>query len=285
MDRKKDDNQEDIQASRYDKILQENMEAALPGLIKNVLKINAVHEEELPDNLQFTKERKPDVLKKITDDKGNTFVLHLEFQTGNESKMAYRMAEYLVMLARRYQLEVRQYVIYIGEGVPSMRNELKLGESYFCYKLISFSSIDYRLFLRSDKLEEKMLALLGDFGKDSPQTVITKVTRDVLQNTKGELEREQRKNQLRILAQLRTLVSDNIQIMESVSTFFKEENDFLYRRGEKKGIERGIEKGEERKSFILVKNLLLESDFTVAKIASMAAVTEAFVRKVKKTLK
>ena len=83
--------------------------------------------------------------------------------------MAYRMAEYLIMLARRYQLEVRQYVIYIGEGLASMRNELKLGKSYFCYELISFSSIDYRLFLRSDKLEEKMLALLGDFGKDSPK--------------------------------------------------------------------------------------------------------------------
>ena len=131
--------------------------------------------------------------------------------------------------------------------------------------------------------------------------MITAITRDVLQNTKGELEREQRKNQLRILAQLRTLVSDNIQIMESVSTFFKIEKDFLYRIGEKKGMEKGevrgiergmekgmvigMEKGEERKSFILVKNLLLESDFTVAKIASVAAVTEAFVRKVKKTLK
>jgi hypothetical protein len=77
--------------------------------------------------------------------------------------------------------------------------------------------------------------------------------------------------------------------MESVSTFFKIEKDFLYRIGEKKGMEkgevRGIERGMERKSFILVKNLLVESDFTVAKIASVAAVTEAFVRKVKKTLK
>ena len=87
---------------------------------------------------------------------------------------------------------------------------------------------------------------------------------------------------------MRTLVSDNIQIMESVSTFFKEEKDFLYRRGEKKGIEKGIEKGEEkvkRTSFEIVKNLLVETDFTVAKIASLAVVTEAFVRKVKKTLK
>lgn len=92
MDKIKREDPNGRQINQFDKILQENMEAALPGLIKNVLKINAVDTEELPDNLQFTKERKPDVLKKITDDNGNVFVLHLEFQTANEPKMPWRMA-------------------------------------------------------------------------------------------------------------------------------------------------------------------------------------------------
>jgi hypothetical protein len=39
-----------------------------------------VHSEELPDDVQHTKERKPDVLKKITDKNGDTFVLHIEWQ-------------------------------------------------------------------------------------------------------------------------------------------------------------------------------------------------------------
>lgn len=282
MNSKKDDTPEENQANKFDKILHENMEAALPGLIKKLLKINVVNAEELPDNVQFTKERKPDVLKKITDDKGETFVLHLEFQTDNKSNMAWRMSEYLVMLSRLYQLEVKQYVIYIGEGRSSMPYELKLGKSYFCYQLISLSSIDYRLFLHSEKLEEKMLALLGDFGKDDPQKVITNITTEVLQNATGELEREQRKNQLRILSQLRILVSDNIKFMESVSTFFKEEKDFLYRRGK----EKGEEKGEGKKSLEVVKNLLVEFDqLPIAKIASLAGVTEDFVLKVKETLK
>jgi predicted transposase/invertase (TIGR01784 family) len=49
--------------------------------------------------------------------------------------------------------------------------------------------------------------------------------------------------------------------------------------------EEGREEGEERKSFEIVKNLLLETDFPVAKIASVAGVTEDFVLKVKETLK
>jgi len=47
------------QVNQYDKILRENIEAALPGLIKNLLGIHAVHTEELPDDVQHTKERKP----------------------------------------------------------------------------------------------------------------------------------------------------------------------------------------------------------------------------------
>lgn len=74
--------------------------------------------------------------------------------------------------------------------------------------------------------------------------------------------------------------------MESISTFFKEEKDFLYRRGEKKGIEKGIEKGKGESCLQFVKNLLVEFDhLPVAKIASLAGVTEDFVLKVKETLK
>ena len=65
--------------------------------------------------------------------------------------------------------------------------------------------------------------------------------------------------------------------MDSVANYMSEEKDILYRRGELKG--------EEKKSHEVVKNLLLNTDFTIAKIASLANVTEAFVKKVKKTSK
>src|SRR6201995_2521574 len=82
------------QTHQYDKILRENVEAVLPGLIKNLLDIHAVYTEELPDDVQHTKERKPDVLKRVTDDNGKTFVLHLEWQVADDADMVYRMVEY-----------------------------------------------------------------------------------------------------------------------------------------------------------------------------------------------
>jgi hypothetical protein len=63
------------QSSQYDKIFKENIEAVISSIMQNILEITAVSMEELPDDIQHTKERKPDVLKKVTDSKGDTFVL------------------------------------------------------------------------------------------------------------------------------------------------------------------------------------------------------------------
>ncbi len=270
----------DKQVSEYDKILQENIEGALPGLIKNILHINAVHSEELPDSLQHTKERKPDLLKKITDERGSVFVLHIEFQTKNDAEIVYRMAEYWSMLLRKYKLPVKQYVMYIGEGLAEMATTLINEKSFFCYNLISFSAIDYRIFLYSDKAEEKIFAILANFGSDGVETAVSNIFTQVSQSAGGELERERRKNQLRILAQLRNLVPQKLNIMESVATFFKEENDIFYLRGVRKGREEQRE--EEKTGF--VKNLLAAGKFTITEIANFAEVTEDFVLKIKDTL-
>src|SRR5258708_14234515 len=121
------------QVNQYDKILRENIEAALPGLIRNLLGIHAAHTEELPDDIQHTKERKPDVLKKVTDKNGETFVLHIEFQVKDEPKMVFRMTEYYIMLLRRYELLAQQYVIYILADSPPITNHSSSAPMNFKY--------------------------------------------------------------------------------------------------------------------------------------------------------
>jgi hypothetical protein len=64
--------------------------------------------------------------------------------------------------------------------------------------------------------------------------------------------------------------------MDSIAEYISEEKDIFYRRGELKGIEKEKEAS--------VKVLLLNTDFTIAKIASLSEVTQAFVEKVKKSL-
>jgi predicted transposase/invertase (TIGR01784 family) len=217
------------------------------------------------------------VLKKVTDKKGKTFVLHIEFQVKDEPKMVFRMAEYHIMLMRKYELPVRQYVIYVGAGKPTMEDHIRSEPMNFKYQLIALSAIDYHLLLRADNPEEKMLAILADLGSGDPKRIIENIVNQVINTSIGNFSKLRHVQQLRILSQLRNLASDNLDIMDSVANFMSEEKDILYRRGEIKGIEKGKK--------AVVKNLLLNTDFTIAKIASLSDVTEAFVKKVKKTLK
>jgi hypothetical protein len=268
------------QVHAYDKLLKENMDAALPWLIKNLLKIQTVHSEALPDSVQHTKEREPDVLQKVTDSHQQTFVLQLELQLVDDGKMVYRMLDYYAMLYRKYEIPVRQHVIYIGEGLASMPNTLTTDCLTYHYSLICLSSINYRLFLRSNSPEGKMLAILGDFGKKDPEKAVKEILEQVIATSEGDLVQKKYLNQLRILAQMRNLAPVNKMIMESLSKYFREERDMFYIRGKEMGEQKGLEKGKTE----FVKKLLLINKLTISEIADAASVTEDFIEKVKKTL-
>ena len=64
--------------------------------------------------------------------------------------------------------------------------------------------------------------------------------------------------------------------MDDLTGYFTVEKDILYIRGQRDGMEK------EREA--IVRNLLLHTDFTIAKIAELGNVSEAFVKKVKKGL-
>jgi len=87
---------ESQQGNKYDKVLKEHLEITLPTVIKDILGLNLSVSEEIPDDIQHTKERKPDALKKVTDTDGNKYVLHIEFQVPNEKEMVY-YHKFLVM--------------------------------------------------------------------------------------------------------------------------------------------------------------------------------------------
>ena len=216
------------------------------------------------------------MLKKVIDANGETFVLHIEWQLEDEQKMQYRMLEYYAMLAYRYELPVHQYVIYLGKGNPmNMKDHLQLKGLEFSYDLIVFSAIDYRLLLEADKPEEKMLAILGDFGQNNPRQIVKTIVNEVAEASEGGLARQRNLKQLRILANLRNLESKNITIMDN-GPIFKIENDIYYKFGQ----QRGMEKGQVK----CVESLLRKTNHSIREIASLMDVTEYFVRKVKRSL-
>ena len=256
------------QSSQYDKIFKENIEAVISSIMQNVLEITAVSMEELPDDIQHTKERKPDVLKKVTDTKGDTFVLQIEFQVRDEPKMVYRMAEYFIMLERKYELPVKQFVIFLGSDNPKMPTELDMEMLKFKYPLVSLSTLDYHIFLNSDKPEEIILGILANFKGENPENALKQILVRIKETTKGDFSLNRYFNQLRVLAQLRNLELNLKNAMDSIAEYIKEERDVLYLRGQEK----------------IIESLLTKLNYSLEQIADIAGVSVDFVKSVKQRL-
>ncbi|QJD77510.1 RpnC/YadD family protein [Spirosoma rhododendri] len=268
------------QVNQYDKILRENLEAIIPGLLKNVLGITVVESEELPDDVQHTKERKPDLLKKITDEHGSTYVLQLEFQVADEPDMVYRMAEYYIMLERKYRLPIRQYVIFLGSATPQMTTRLDRPNLHFDFPLISFAELDYHLFLQSTQPEEVLLSILANLGGDDTEKTLVQIVQRVGETSVGDLSFRKHINQLRVLAQLRNLGIKLKDAMDSIEKLISPEKDVFYLMGEEKGEQRGQTKAEER----FVRNLLAKMNLSAEQAADIAGVSVEFVEQVRQKM-
>src|SRR5690606_15333408 len=192
---------EQRQWHQYDKVFRENMEVALPVILQYMVGIEVKESEPLTDDLQHTKERKMDVLRRVTDSEGNRFILHIEYQVANEPQMALRMAEYCIMALRKYRLPVQQHVIFLGKGRATMPVRIEEDNLRFRYNLINLKDIDYRVFLKSTFPEQKILAILGNFEDEQPEHVLRHIVQEVKQSAKG-LELGRYFRQMRILAQL-----------------------------------------------------------------------------------
>lgn len=257
----------------YDKIFKENVDATIDSFIHKILKINIKESEEIVLKLQRTKEREADFLKIITNDQGEKFILHIEYQVANDQEMIHRMIDYWNLLVRKYNLKVEQYLIFLGDEKPTMSVKVDYPNMKFYYRLIDFKELDSNLFLQSDVPEEMILAILGDFRNESPSKIVYEVVKKVEQSEPQTLEKQKIFQQLLVLGRLRKLDLNIQQVMDSISQYIKIEEDVLYLKG--------VESTLENKNRQFVISLLNGTDFSVEKIANLASVSIEFVEKIK----
>ncbi|TAE49306.1 MAG: hypothetical protein EAY69_03140, partial [Cytophagales bacterium] len=113
---KKQNKIKDKENKQYDKIFKENIEPVFLALCENYLQIEIEKTEEIKDKLQTTLEREPDFLKIIHSKRREKFILHIEFQSKDESDMIYRMQEYYAILRKKYQMPIEQIVVYLDKN-------------------------------------------------------------------------------------------------------------------------------------------------------------------------
>jgi len=117
----------------------------------HLFKLDLVDAELLSTEEQRVEERRSDLVAKVKTAQDQHFILHLEIQTSNDSKMPIRMLRYLTDIQQAHPKQrIHQCLVYIGEKKVRMANTLNSPQLSYCYDLIDMREIDYQTLYNSD---------------------------------------------------------------------------------------------------------------------------------------
>lgn len=240
-------------SNKYDKIIKENIENCALPLINKFFDLNIQSSQlsEVDVSIQKTIERETDVFKKVnTGTKTDDYLLQIEFQSKNETDMHLRMLEYYGFMYRKHKLPIKQYVIYIGDEPMKMNNFINLPDLQFRFQIINIRSIDYKDFVASNIPEYVILGILGDFGKDTPETAAENILKKLITITETEkrykntLEQQKYLKQIDVISQLRGLQSIIIKLIKNMAITLDITKDIHYIEAKMEGKIEGEIKGQ-----------------------------------------
>jgi len=255
-------------------------------------------ELEKPGGTRFV-----DMLVKTFLKNGNEewILFHIEIQGGNTKKFAHRMFRYWYRIYDRYEVDITALAVFTGS-----KNQ-KRPDTFYKSFLGTEVSYKYNTYHILDHSEEELLNM------DNPFSLIVLAAQKAL--LRGRIPEEELGEQRLTVAralihgqkysheqimhllyflknfiyienpeinrnfdreiELLTGKENAMGIMETIKMITREE-------AREEGLKEGLKEGAEKKTYEFVKNLLLNTEFDNAKIASFAGVSETFVEKVKK---
>ncbi|MEL6537606.1 MAG: hypothetical protein AAFQ98_19455 [Bacteroidota bacterium] len=248
----------------FDKILKENIEALFLPLSEKLLGIRIASTREVKEKLQATIEREPDFLKWVTNEEGEEFLLHLEFQTQDDPKMVYRRAEYKALLLRKFEVPVRQFVLFLGIGKSRMIHQLPKGQEILGYTLKNLSELPLDDTLNSTIPEEVLLAILGQYSLEEGEDIVRKVIKRLWALRHDETTRQRYLQHLVVLSRLRKLDRVTEKIAEQMPITYDIETDHLYQKGKEE----------------IIKNMILEGSLSIEEIAKFTQMSLEAIRSI-----
>lgn len=253
-------------------------------------------EKLYPDKDGGTRRRYVDKLVKVQLKRGGEqwILIHIEVQGYADKQFAQRMFQYFYRILDRYSQPVTAIAIFTGsKGQTPDHYEMELLGTRLKYQYNTYRIIDQPEETLKAAIQNPFAqVILGArtalmSGKMTDEELMTRHewVFSALDKTLSN------RHKMAIFAFVRDFVQfsnpGNYRIFEKkLETITGKKNvmgvkEALIQQGIEKGIEQGIEKGKEQ----IIKNLLSTDKFTVAEIANFANITEAYVRRVRKSLK
>ena len=202
--------------------------------------------ELLPTALPST-ELRVDFLARLEDES----ILHMEFQSFNDTNMPWRMLRYYTAIAEKYKTyNIKQLLVYVGNEKLRMKSSLKLKNLVFRYEILDIRQIDCRVLLESPDPMDRLLACLCKVEDEA--YLIEKL----IKTMEGTKEEERKDYLLKALTftelrpNLRIRLTEELKHMPIVVRpedirlpKRKLRKDILYRLGLEEGKQIGIEEG------------------------------------------
>ena len=200
----------------------------------------------LPTALPST-ELRADFLARLEDES----ILHMEFQSFNDTNMPWRMLRYYTAIAEKYQTHnIKQLVVYVGNEKLRMKPSLKIKNLVFRYEILDIRQTDCKILLESQDPVDRIMACLCKVEDEG--YLIEKLV-----ETMEGMEEEQRKDYIMKLLTLTELRPNlRIKLSEEVRHMpivvrpediklpkRKLRKDILYRLGLEEGKQIGHEEG------------------------------------------
>jgi predicted transposase/invertase (TIGR01784 family) len=267
----------------YDNVLKKTFSRVYQSIIHKLLGLDVKDMVKIPTSFSRTKEKRSDFAVKVVRPNEPPHIVHVEFQTDNDKNMDKRELGYYNDYYWEYNLEVIQYVIYLGTGTPTMPTEIKHKNLDFRYNMIVMNQIDVELFLNSDDPHEVILAVLCKYTRREAPKIIAKILEKLKQKVLNERELHEHVTDLEILSGLRNLQPQTKKEVDKMPIIYDLRKDIRFKEGLAEGLEKGLEKVnlEKRTSAI---RLLKQGILSTTMIAEGLDVPLTFVLQIQKEL-
>ncbi len=276
------------EGNAFDKIFKENSEKSFLLLAEERLGLKFKSCRQLKHKLQTTLEREMDFFYEVITEDGYKFILHIEYETGENPEMIYRVLEYHAIAMRKYKLPIKHVVIYLGELPYRMQTRLNSDLVFDSFELIEINSLDPNILLSSQVPEIVLLTIAAKYPPEEIENILRSIQKKIVSLGKNIGEVSKYLNQLFILSRLRNVQDAAFKILQEMTTLgYDIKSDVLYKLGVKEEAEKVAEKVAEKElqeKYFFVRNALVKTKLDMATIADLAGVLVEFVEKVKKEI-
>ncbi len=221
----------------FDNVLKKTFTRVYQSIIHRVLGLDTKNTVKIPTSFSRTKEKRSDFATKVSPPNDEPHIVHIEFQSKNDKNMHKRELGYYGDYYWEYDMEIIQYVIYLGKGTPTMPTEIKHRNMNLRYTVISMNQIDVDLFLNSDNPHEVILAVLCKYERKEAPKIIQQILEKLRAKTQNEYELHEYVTDLEILSELRTLQSEIKKQIKKMPIVYDLRKDIRFKEGKVEGKE------------------------------------------------